>query len=125
MILLLVTSSPHSHAGKLAVEYATEQLHLGNQISVFFYGDGAYTANRLMWQTADVPSVAKQWQALSDNHGIALPVCVSTALARGVCDAQNAARHGLIGDNLLPPFSLAGLSELAMIIDDTTSVVQF
>ena len=78
-----------------------------------------------MWQTADVPSVAKQWQALSNNHGITLPVCVSTALARGVCDAQNATRHGLIGDNLLPPFSLVGLSELAMMIDDTTSVVQF
>ncbi|OOR84736.1 sulfurtransferase complex subunit TusD [Moraxella canis] len=125
MTLLLVTSSPHSHAGKLAVEYAAKQLHLGNPISVFFYGDGAYTANRLMWQTADVPSVAKQWQVLANDHGIALPVCVSTALARGVCDAQNAARHGLTGDNLLSPFYLVGLSELAMMIDDASSVMQF
>ena len=52
------------------------------------------------------------------------PSALVPALARGVCDAQNATRHGLIGDNLLPPFSLVGL-QLAMMIDDTTSVVQF
>ena len=48
--LLLVTKSPHDRQGKEALTTATTLLDNGERVLVFFYGDGAYTANRLMWQ---------------------------------------------------------------------------
>ncbi|MCP3896506.1 sulfurtransferase complex subunit TusD [Moraxella sp.] len=123
--LLLITSSPHSHQGKKAVRTAKERLTAGEMLSVFFYGDGAYTASRLLWQTADVPSITDEWARLSQQHNLDLPVCVSTALARGITDVDNANRHSLDGDNLRAPFRLVGLSELALQIDDDVTVIQF
>lgn len=123
--LLLISSPPHSRKAALAVAYARKLLADHQTVRVFFYGDGAYHASRLLWQTADVPSVCDAWVEISQNFGIALPVCVSTALARGITDSENAARHTLDGDNLRAPFALVGLSELAMMIDDATKVEQF
>lgn len=123
--LLLITSSPHSNQSKQALHTAKERLTAGEMLSVFFYGDGAYTASRLLWQTADVPSISDEWVKLSKQHNLDLPVCVSTALARGITDVDNANRHGLNGDNLRTPFRLVGLSELALRIDDGATVIQF
>lgn len=123
--LLLITSSPHSNQSKQALHTAQERLTAGEMLSVFFYGDGAYTASRLLWQTADVPSISDEWVKLSKQHNLDLPVCVSTALARGITDVDNTNRHGLNGDNLRAPFRLVGLSELALRIDDGATVIQF
>lgn len=124
-ILILITASPHTHKAKLALADAEARLAKGESVSVFFYGDGAATANRLMWQTADVPNIRDGWTALSEQYQLDLPVCVSTALARGITDSENAKRHGLDGDNLQTPFRLVGLSELALLIDDGVQVVQY
>lgn len=123
--LVLVTSIPHSRQAWQAVKFVSQQLADKQSVSVFFYGDAAYTANRLAWQTADVPSLSQAWVILAHQYNLKLPVCVSTALARGISDGENSQRHQLDGDNLLSPFYLAGLSELALLIDDDTTVVQF
>lgn len=123
--LLLITSSPHSPNTKHALDFATDKLKNGDDVRMFFYGDGAYVANRLRWQSADVPDVADGWIKLHDEYALALPVCVGTALARGITDIDNATRHGLDGDNLRSPFYLVGLSELALGIDDDTTLMQF
>lgn len=123
--LLLITASPHSQTAKQAIATAKSLLDQKQSVSVFFYGDGAYTANRLMWQTADVPSVSDKWVKLADEYSLDLPVCVSTALARGITDSDNAKRHHLDGDNLRSPFRLVGLSELALQIDGADTVMQF
>lgn len=123
--LLLITSSPHTPSAKNALTTAKELLQDRQAVSVFFYGDGAYTANALMWQSADVPSVRDTWVGLADTYSLALPVCVSTALARGITDTENATRHGLMADNLQVPFTLVGLSELALMMGDDVQVVQF
>ena len=78
-----------------------------------------------MWQSADVPNISHLWVALAKRYGLDLPVCVSTALARGITDADNAHRHSLDGENVLPPFRLVGLSHLALYIDDDTKLIQF
>lgn len=123
--LLLITKSPHDRRHAQALDFVKTALAHGKDVQVFFYGDGAYTANRLTWQTADVANLADAWVALADTHGLKLPVCVGTALARGVVDDENARRHGLNGENLRSPFYLVGLSELAMSLDDETTLVQF
>lgn len=123
--LLLITSSPDTPNAKHALDVATDKLQRGDDVRVFFYGDGAYVANRLRWQSADVADVADGWIRLHDTHALSLPVCVGTALARGITDKDNATRHGLDGDNLRLPFYLVGLSKLALGIDDATTLMQF
>ncbi len=123
--LLLITTSPHDRQGKEALSTATKLLEQGEYVSVFFYGDGAYTANRLMWQSADVPNIGQLWTSLAEQYELDLPVCVSTALARGITDEDNAKRHGLDANNILPPFRLVGLSELMLQINHGTTLIQF
>lgn len=125
MTVVLITHAPHHRQAKDALTFVKSCLEQGLLVRVFFYGDGAYHANRLIWQTADVPCVGREWGELAKAHGLDLPVCVSTALARGVTDQDNAGRHQLDGDNLHPAFRLVGLSELALLLDDHTSLVQF
>lgn len=123
--LLLICADPNSPNAKKALDFAKTQLNAHHTVRVFFYGDGAHTANRLRWQSAEIFDVADGWVLLHDTYGISLPVCVGTALARGITDKDNAMRHQLDGDNLRAPFYLVGLSELALALDEDTTLVQF
>lgn len=130
MILLFVTCAPHTQKAWNALDCAKSHLERGKKIGIFFYGDGAYTANRLRWQPADVADVADEWVKLGHQYDIKLPVCVSTALARGITDHNNAIRHhlscdGVLTDNVKEGFELVGLSSLALMIDESTTLLQF
>ncbi len=94
-------------------------------LNLFFYADAAHTANRLRWQSADQTDLTKEWQALAKQYQLPLPVCVSTALSRGISDADNSARHQLDGDNVAEGFHLVGLSELALMMQDDCRLIQF
>lgn len=124
MTTLLITCLPHSRQCLKAFEFAKDKLEKGESVQVFFYGDGAYIANDFCWQTADTKNIADDWVALANTYTLKLPVCVSTALARGICDDDNAKRHKLSGTNLKNGFSLVGLSEFAMMISNG-QLVQF
>lgn len=126
--LLLISKPPHHPLAQHALTYAKTFLH-DNQneqasLSIFFYADGATHANRLAWQSADQPNLTHDWQQLAEVYGIDLPVCVSTALARGITDEQNAQRHELGSENISSEFSLVGLSELVMAMNNS-KVIQF
>lgn len=103
---------------------ARHHLEMGEALSVFFYADGAHVANRLRWQADNGYDSVPDWIDLHTRFGLLLPVCVSAALARGISDQDNAHRHRLDGDNLLTPFYLAGLGELAMLLADGRPLVQ-
>lgn len=94
-------------------------------LTLFFYGNGAYLANRLVWLPADMPNLAKDWQKLVKEFQLTAQVCVTTALARGVVDVENAQRHDLQGENLADGFALVGLGELAMYLHQGKNVKQF
>ena len=105
-ILLLITRDPSHPLAKHALRYAQALLELtsrdttanddtGRILKVFFYADGARTANGFNWQTADQLDITEGWQRLAEQYNLALPVCVSTALARGISDTDNARRHKL------------------------------
>lgn len=136
--LLLITKDPSHPLATLALRYARTILEQHQQpsktvasdnhapaLNLFFYGDAAHIANRLRWQSADQMNITKAWQDLALEHHLALPVCVSTALARGISDADNSARHQLQGDNVAQHFCLVGLSELALMMQDNSRVIQF
>lgn len=132
--LLLITKDPSHPLAHLALRYARtffEQEATMNSdshhasLKVFFYADAAHIANRLRWQSAEQINLTKQWQALAAQHNISLPVCVSTALSRGISDSDNSARHNLQGDNLATGFELVGLSELAIMMQGDCRLIQF
>jgi len=131
--LLLITRDPSHPMAQLAFRFAKAYLEgaagqktdnqenddqTNTKLAVFFYGDGAQTANRLRWQSADVTDITKLWQSLVEEYHLELPVCVSTALSRGISDTDNSRRHELLGDNLAECFSLVGLGELATMMND-------
>jgi tRNA 2-thiouridine synthesizing protein D len=117
--LLLLTHPPTHvnawHAIRLAKGFAQQQL----PFRVFFYADGAYCANANAYNI-DQPSLAKQWAALA----IDLPVCVSSAVSRGVSDAEHKVRHTLRADTLADGFRLTGLGEMAELVANCHNVVQ-
>ena len=137
--LLLITADPSHPLAHLALRYArayltnaannkdtNDNVTLDNiTLNVFFYGDAAHTANGLRWQSADQINLTKEWQTLAEQFQLALPVCVSTALSRGISDTDNSTRHQLNGDNLATGFTLVGLSELVMMIQDDCRLMQF
>lgn len=120
----LITCLPHSHQMQKALAFAKNALENHEPLGVFFYGDGTYIANRLCWQPSNIITAADQWVLLANRYKLALPVCVSSALARGICDPVNADRHKLDGDNLRVPFVLTGLSDFVAMLGNTT-LIQF
>lgn len=132
--LLLITADPSHPLATLALRYARAYLQsssnkddTGNSVklNVFFYGDAAHIANRLRWQSADQVDLTKAWQTLAEQYQLSLPVCVSTALSRGISDKDNSARHQLDSENLAAGFTLVGLSELAMMMQEDCRLMQF
>ncbi|WP_299184609.1 sulfurtransferase complex subunit TusD [uncultured Psychrobacter sp.] len=144
--LLLITTDPGHPLAHLALRYARTFLKqitskqvqhhdesTGQQVAesvtqplnVFFYADAAHIANRLRWQSADQTDLTKEWQALAKQYQLSLPVCVSTALSRGVSDNDNSTRHQLNGENIANGFHLVGLSDLAMMMQSNCRLLQF
>lgn len=137
--LLLITADPSHALAHLALRYARAYLQSATDthrdddnsadtqqpLHVFFYADAAHTANRLRWQSAEKTALTQEWQRLAEQYQLALPVCVSTALSRGISDTDNSTRHQLNGDNLATGFTLVGLSELAMMIQSGGRLIQF
>ena len=129
--LLLITKDPSHPLAHLALRYARAVLEQTNTtdndapLKLFFYADGAHIANRLRWQSAEQVNLTQEWQNLAEQHNISLPVCVSTALSRGISDSDNSARHQLQGDNVAQGFTLVGLSDLAMMMQSDCRLLQF
>lgn len=147
--LLLITKDPSHPLAHLGLRYARSLLaQLAQQdpkqppnrktaiantdetddkpcLNIFFYADAAHIANRLRWQSAEQTNLTKEWQALAEQYQLTLPVCVSTALSRGISDSENSNRHQLEGENLAAGFKLVGLSELAIMLQDNCRLIQF
>lgn len=154
-ILLLITRAPSHPLSAHALRYAqtlleqinseaSDQGGIDKTMKVFFYAEAAHIANGLRWQTADQPNITEGWQRLAQQYNLSLPVCVSTALARGITDADNARRHKLGSrlsnadecfnnetsasvepSNLAPHFNLVGLGELTTLMSEADRVIQF
>lgn len=123
-MLLLITKDPSHPLAIFALRYAESYLNCGHNLEIFFYLDGAYTANCLRWQSADQINITDRWQKLAQDYKLDLTVCVSTALARGISDDENSKRHNLDTSNIAKSFRLVGLSDLILKMNDH-KVIQF
>lgn len=122
------TSEHHSSQNTEAstVDASSDSYENNSQpLNLFFYADAAHIANRLRWQSAEQVNLTHEWQTLAKQYGISLPVCVSTALSRGISDNDNSSRHQLQGDNLAHGFELVGLSELAVMMQSDCRLILF
>ncbi|WP_117085060.1 sulfurtransferase complex subunit TusD, partial [Klebsiella pneumoniae] len=74
-----------------ALQFARAVLQEGHELlSIFFYREGVYNANQLTAPASDEFDLVRAWQALHDEHGVSLHICVAAALRRGITDAQEA-----------------------------------
>lgn len=106
--------------------FARALLAAGHELeSVFFYREGVLNANQLTAPASDEFDLVRAWQALHQEEGVALNICVAAALRRGVSDAKEAARLQLAGSNLQPGFTLSGLGALAEAALSCERMVQF
>ena len=124
---LLVTGPAYgTQQASSALQFAQALLEEGHTlISVFFYREGVYNANQLTAPASDEFDLVRAWQALQQQHSVALHICVAAALRRGVTDQAEAANLGLSGFNLQPGFSLSGLGALAEASLTCDRMVQF
>ena len=69
-------------------------------------------------------NLTQDWQQLANKHDLRLPVCISTALARGVTGSNNASRHNLDSNNLADGFELVGLGEFATMLASSDKTIR-
>ena len=94
-----------------ALQFARAVLQEGHELlSIFFYREF---------------DLVRAWQALHDEHGVSLHICVAAALRRGITDAQEAQQLSLPAHNLQPGFTLSGLGALAEAALTCDRMVQF
>ncbi|MDQ1213300.1 sulfurtransferase complex subunit TusD [Pantoea anthophila] len=106
--------------------FARALLAAGHQLdSVFFYREGVLNANQLTAPASDEFDLVRAWQALHQEQGVVLNICVAAALRRGISDPQEAARLQLAASNLQPGFTLSGLGALAEAALSCERMVQF
>lgn len=110
---LHITASPFGNAQPAALAFARALLARGHSLaSIFFYGDGVLTANRLQQPPQGEPHPASAWQQLAQECNCELVVCIAAALRRGVMDEREAKRYELPVSNLAEGFALGGLGQL-------------
>lgn len=124
---LMVTGPAYgTQQASSALLFARALLAEGHTLeSIFFYREGIYNANQLTSPASDEVDLVREWQALNQQHGVALHICVAAALRRGVTDAEQAKSLGLSGNNLQPGFTLSGLGALAEAALTCERMVQF
>lgn len=124
---LMVTGPAYgTQQASSALLFARAVLAEGHTLdSVFFYREGIYNANLLTSPASDEVDLVRAWQALHQQHGVALHICVAAALRRGVTDAEQAQTQGLSISNLQLGFTLTGLGALAEAALTVDRVVQF
>jgi len=124
---LMVTGPAYgTQQASSALQFAHALIEAGHElVSVFFYREGVYNANRFTSPASDEFDLVRAWQALHEKQGVELQICVAAALRRGVTDASEAERPGLSGSNLQPGFSMSGLGALAKAALTCDRVVQF
>lgn len=119
--LLLITAAPNHVLAWHALGVAQAFLRKKQPFQLFFYQDAVLVANNINWVPDDQRLLTQEWQKLN----IALPVCVSAALTRGICDAENAKRHQKPQHNLADGFELVGLGHLADAMQHCKHTIQF
>ncbi|ACQ66853.1 sulfurtransferase TusD [Candidatus Williamhamiltonella defendens] len=125
---LLVTGPPYgTEQASSAYQFAKALLDTKHRlISIFFYQDGVFNANRFVTPASDEFDLVRAWHQLALDHHIMLNVCISAASRRGVgCLQQEQIQSYSSSYNLQNGFTLSGLTALVEALLTCDRVIQF
>jgi tRNA 2-thiouridine synthesizing protein D len=125
--LIQVNSSAYGNTGSFrALKFCQSALAQGHTIvAVFFYQEGVYNSNALLCPASDEFDIHAAWQALSDEHQITLTNCVSAAWRRGILSPQDARDNAKPQWSASASFTMGGLGELVVGIEQAERLVCF
>ncbi|CAL4323972.1 sulfurtransferase complex subunit TusD [Buchnera aphidicola] len=123
---ILVTSSYSKENSKSAL-FFSQNLVENNHIidSIFFYGDGVYNSNNMVYTIFDDFSLIKKWYDFSKDFSVNLNVCSSFAQDRGIISDEISKNMGFKHGNLHFGFRLTGLGHLITSIIKSDRLLQF
>lgn len=124
---LIIQGAPYaSQAALSALHFCNAALAAGHRIHrLFFFQDGVHNASALIVPPQDEFHIPRAWHELIQQHGIDAIVCASSALKRGVLNAEEAARYEKTAGNLLDGFTIGGLGQLVESINSSDRVLNF
>lgn len=113
---VLVLEGPYQHeAADSAYQFVQAALAKGHEIvGIFLYMDAVHNANRHQKPPAE-RNLSTLWLKLREEKGVDCIVCIAAATWRGMQQEEN----------LLPGFRIAGLGQLAMMVQDADRVITF
>ena len=115
MIFSIVVHAPpySSEAAGTALRFTEAALRAGHEIyRIFFFADGVHNASRLTVVSRDEVNLQDQWRELIRKNELDGTVCVSSAINRGIVDAEEAERHELDSSSMHAEFEIGGLGQL-------------
>ena len=126
-ISIVVYSAPYSsQAAWSAYRFTSAAIEQGHTISrLFFYYDGVHNTNSLSTPAQNEFDLVAAWQRIISAHNIDTVSCVSSALKRGIINAQEAQRYEKECANLIPESELSGLGQLIDTSLNSDRVVSF
>ena len=124
---LHVLTGPYSKQSNLtALRFCQSSLKKGHSIKrVFFSGEGVLTGTDLSVTPQDEPDLYREWQALANEQGIELVVCVSACLRRGILNEPESERYEKKAANLPEAFVLSGLGQLVEAALESDRLITF
>lgn len=124
---IVLYAAPYSSQASLsALRFTQAALDSGHEIvRVFFYYEGVYNTNALSVPPQDEFDLVEAWNSLITTHGIDAVSCVSSALKRGILNAQESDRYERKGNNLLGSVALSGLGQLVDATLTSDRVISF
>ncbi len=111
---LLVLSSPTSgHSAQTAACFAHSVISRGHSIKrVFFLDEGTANGSQVAVFPQDEVDRLQPWVDLTNNHGVELVLCISSALKHSMLDKAEADRYERACATVHPAFVVSGLGQL-------------
>lgn len=124
--IVVYTSPASSESAASALRFTNTLLQEGHEIyRLFFFSDGVQNVNRLVINAQDEMNLPQRWQQLIDNYELDSVACVSSAIRRGVINAEEAERYELDAVTLQSGTEIAGLGQLVDAAIHSDRLVQF
>jgi tRNA 2-thiouridine synthesizing protein D len=111
---LLVLAPPASgRCAATAAQFALAAIRRGHRIHrAFFLDQGTLAGAKAVVFPQDEADPLAPWIELSEQHGVDLVLCISSALRWGILDEEEAERHEKSASTAHPAFSVSGLGQL-------------
>lgn len=115
-----------SEAASTALNFSKAVLSQGHEIyRLFFFSDGVHNASRFVVTTGDDINLQQLWDNFINRNKLESAVCVTSAIKRGIHDAEAAERHDFLSASMHESSEIAGLGQLIDAALHSDRVVNF